>query len=289
MEKAEPKIALVICTRNRAKRLDTFFESLGRLKCDCSWDLVIVDNGSTDDTSRRLKTFAANFPGRVILTTEPQAGLGRARNRGWRATEAPIIAFTDDDCYPEANFLNDVLAVYADQTVGFSGGRILLHDSTDARITIYDHPTEQIYYAGGFIAGGVIQGASMAFRRQALVDIDGFDDNLGAGTPFAFEDVDAELRALAAGWKGKYDPRSVVYHHHGRKPGIEVDALIRAYEIGRGAYFAKCILFMPQRWRCLRFWLRFIKQQPFSRTLREARAAVHYSFRQFREKPNVSY
>ena len=126
MEKAEPKIALVICTRNRAKRLDTFFESLGRLKCDCSWDLVIVDNGSTDDTSRRLKTFAANFPGRVILTTEPQAGLGRARNRGWRATEAPIIAFTDDDCYPEANFLNDVLAVYADQTVGFSGGRILL-------------------------------------------------------------------------------------------------------------------------------------------------------------------
>ena len=46
----------------------------------------------------------------------------------------------------------------------------------------------------------------MAFRRQALVDIEGFDDNLGAGTPFAFEDVDAELRALAAGWMGNTIP-----------------------------------------------------------------------------------
>jgi GT2 family glycosyltransferase len=289
MEKVEAKIALVICTRNRAKRLDSFFAALGKLRFDGPWDLVIVDNGSTDDTGKRLKEFAAGFPGKVTLVIETKAGLGRARNRGWRATNAAVIAFTDDDCYPEPNFLNDVLAVYDDPTVGFSGGRILLHDASDAPITIYEHPTEQIYHADEFIAGGVIQGASMAFRRQALVEIDGFDDNLGAGTKFAFEDVDAEARALAAGWKGKYDPRSVVYHHHGRKPGIEVDALIRTYEIGRGAYYMKCILVLPQRWRCLRYWLRGMKQQPFSQTFREARAALRYFLHQLRVKPNVTY
>jgi GT2 family glycosyltransferase len=185
--------------------------------------------------------------------------------------------------------LNDVLAVFADQSVGFSGGRILLHDASDARITIYEHPTEQIYHAQGFIVAGVIQGANMAFRRQALVDIDGFDDNIGAGTPFTFEDVDAELRALAAGWIGKYDPRSVVYHHHGRKPGIEVEALSRVYDTARGAYYMKCILFMPQRWVCLRHWLRCIKRQPFALTLYEAQSAIRYFYSQFKRKPNVTY
>jgi len=288
MESAVSKIALVVCTRNRGQRLDPFFEAIKRLDCNFPWELILVD-ASTDDTGKRLKAFAATFNHPVTIITEMRSGLGLARNCGWRATQAPIIAFTDDDCYPDSNFLNDVAAIFDDPTVGFAGGRILLHDPTDAPITIYEHPTVQIYNARDFIFGGVISGASMAFRRKTLMDIDGFDDHLGAGTPFGCEDVDAELRALAAGWKGKYDPRSVVYHHHGRKPGREVESLIRAYDAGRGAYYIKCILFMPQRWVCLRHWLRGIKQQPFSQTLRESKSALRYFFHQFRVKPNVTY
>jgi GT2 family glycosyltransferase len=288
MENAIPKIALVVCTRNRGRRLDPFFESLRRLNYDFPWELILVD-ASTDDTGERLKAFAATFKHRVTIITDLRPGLGLARNCGWRASNAPIIAFTDDDCYPDPNFLTDVEVVFADPTVGFSGGRILLHDPTDAPVTIYEHPTVQIYSAQDFIFGGVISGASMAFRRETLVDIDGFDDHLGAGTPFGCEDVDAELRALAAGWKGKYDPRSVVYHHHGRKPGKDVDTLIKAYDAGRGAYFIKCILFMPQRWVCLKFWLKAIKQQPFTRTLREGKSALRYVWHQFRQKPNVTF
>jgi glycosyltransferase involved in cell wall biosynthesis len=289
MERVDSKIALVTCTRNRGSRLDSYFEAVSRLKCDWPWDLVIVDNGSTDDTGERLKKFAATCPGRIKLVTELLPGLGRARNCGWRATNAPVIAFTDDDCYPEANFLNDVLTVFDDPAVGFSGGKILLYDASDARITIYEHPTEQIYPPGGFIVGGVIQGANMSFRRQALIDIDGFDNNIGSGTPFVFDDVDPELRALAAGWTGKYHPRAVVYHHHGRKPGKDVEALIRVYEDGRGAYYTKCILFMPQRWKCLRHWLRSVKQQPLGQTARELRSGIRYFFQLFKHKPNVTY
>jgi glycosyltransferase involved in cell wall biosynthesis len=289
MDDIAPKIALVVCTRNRARRLGAFFESIKRLNCSSLWDFVLVDNGSTDDTSACLESFVATFRGRATLVNEPQAGLGRARNRGWRASNAPIIAFTDDDCYPDPNFLNDLEVVFADPALGFAGGRILLHDPSDARITICESESVERFDPGDFIFAGVIQGANMAFRRQALVDIDGFDDNLGAGREFAFEDVDAQLRTLAAGWKGKYDPRPVVYHHHGRKPGIDQESLIRVYEAGRGAYFMKCILFMPQRWRCLRTWLRLMKQQPFGQTVREAKAALRYFAHQFNQKPNVTY
>lgn len=284
-----PRIALVVCTRNRASKLDAFFESLRRVQCDSPWELVMVDNGSSDGTRERLRSFAATFAGQVSVVAEPQPGLGRARNRGWRAATAPIVAFTDDDCYPEPEYLSHVLAVFADEAVGFAGGRTVLYDAADAPVTIYEHPVEQIYPPGHFIVGGVIHGANMAFRRQTLVDIDGFDDNLGAGTPFAFEDVDAQLRALAAKWTGKYDPRSVVYHHHGRKPGAEIEALKRSYDTGRGGYYMKCLLFMPHRWLCLRHWLRGIRRQPAGQTAREIRAAVSYLFYQLRQKPNVAY
>jgi glycosyltransferase involved in cell wall biosynthesis len=288
MENPAPKVALVVCTRNRGKRLDPFFESLRKLNYDSPWEIILVD-ASTDDTGERLKAFAATFKQPVKIITDLRSGLGLARNCGWRATSAPIIAFTDDDCYPDPNFLTDIEAVFADPEVGFSGGRILLHDPSDAPITIYEHPTVQIYNPHQFIVGGVISGASMAFRRKTLVDINGFDDHMGAGTPFGCEDADAELRALAAGWKGKYDPRSVVYHHHGRKPGEDVEKLIKAYDAGRGAYFMKCILFMPQRWDCLRFWYRGIKVQPFSQTVREFKSALRYFFHQLVVKPNVTY
>jgi hypothetical protein len=289
MSESDPKLALVVCTRNRAGKLDAFFESLNALKCGFSWELVLVDNGSTDGTSERLKAFAANFAAPVRLVHEPLPGLGRARNRGWRAARAAIIAFTDDDCYPEPGYLNQMLAMFADPAVGFAGGRTLLYDATDAPVTIYEHPVEQIYPPEHFIVGGVIHGANMAFRRQALLDIEGFDDQLGAGTPFAFEDVDAQSRALAAKWTGKYDPRAVIYHHHGRKPGPEIETLIRSYDTGRGGYYMKCILFMPYRWTCLRHWLRGIRRQPFGQTLRELNAALSYLFYQLKQKPNTAY
>jgi hypothetical protein len=145
----------------------------------------------------------------------------------------------------------------------------VLFDPTDAPITIYERLTDQIYPPQHFILGGVTHGANMAFRREALVAIDGFDDNLGAGTPFAFEDLEAQLRALAAGWTGKYDPHPLVQHHHGRKPGIGVEKLSLAYDAGRGGYFVKCILHMPHRSRCLRLWPRAIRKQPFGQTWRE--------------------
>src|SRR3546814_9709199 len=75
------------------------------------------------------------------------------------------------------------------------------------------------------------------FPYTALVRSD-----FGAGTPFACEDVDALARAAAAGWRGAYDPRPLVYHHHGRKTREDALRLRRVYDTARGAYYAKCIM-----------------------------------------------
>jgi glycosyltransferase involved in cell wall biosynthesis len=289
MKKNEPEIGLVVCTKNRGDKLEPFFEAVKKIQCSCAWELIIVDNGSTDKTGQYLQAFAAAFPGQIKVITEFQGGLGRARNRGWRVSTAPVIVFTDDDCYPDLNFLNDAKTVFADEALGFSGGRILLYDPSDALITINESLDEKFLQPGEFIGAGFIQGANMAFRRQALMDINGFDENLGAGTPFACEDVDAALRVLAAGWKGKHDPRPFVYHHHRRKPGMALDSIWRTYDVGRGAYYMKCLLFLPQRRLCARHWLKFMRHQPLGRTLREVRSAVCYFFYQLKRKPNVTY
>jgi glycosyltransferase involved in cell wall biosynthesis len=288
VEKTTPDIALVVCTRNRAAKLGAFFDAIRTIKALNSWELIIVDNGSTDSTAEDLQSFAANFSGRVSVMTEPQIGVGRAKNRGWRASTAPIIAFTDDDCYPTQSFLNDIETAFSDQSLGVVGGRILLYDSTDARVTINESLTEQFLQAREFVYVGFIQGANMAFRRQALIEIDGFDNSFGPGTPFICEDADAVLRVLAAGWKGKYDPRPVVYHHHRRKPGVEVESLLRSYCEGRGACYMKCLLYMPMRWRCADQWLRAtVRRQSLGQTLREFRGAIHYLFYQLKQRPNV--
>ena len=284
-----PDIALVVKTRNRGARLEPFFEAIRKMECASPWELVIVDNGSTDSTATELQAFAATFKGHIKIVTEPRRGAGCACNAGWRATEAPIIAFTDDDCYPNQNYLNLVTAVFAEPSLGFIGGRILLFDPTDAPVTINESMQEQFIQAGTFLPAGLVNGANMAFRRQALVDVAGFDDAFGPGTPFVCEEADLTLRVLASGWTGKYDPRPMVYHHHGRKPGSDVDAIYKVYDDGRGAYYLKTILFMPQRWQCARHWARCIIRQSIYKTRRETRSAIHYFFHQLRHRPNTSY
>jgi GT2 family glycosyltransferase len=156
-------------------------------------------------------------------------------------------------------------------------------------MTINESLEEKFLRAGDFPPAGFMQGANMAFRRQVLVDINGFDDSLGAGKPFGAEDVDAAVRALAHGWTAKYDPRPVVYHHHRRKPGNDAMQLSRAYYVDRGGYYMKCILFMPQRWRCIKFWLWTARHQALGITLREVGGAIRYLFYQCGQKPNRSY
>lgn len=270
------RLSVVVCTRSRAPQLRACLERIGRLSGTAPWELVVVDNGSTDETAAVLRQFRRVSPHLLTVVEEPRPGLGRARNRGWRAAAGELIAFTDDDCYPADDYLNQIVACFEDPRLGFLGGRILLFDPTDLPITIQELDQRVEIDPKAFLRAGLIQGANFAFRREVLEAIGGFDDAFGAGTPFACEDVDALARAAALGWRGAYDPRPLVYHHHRRKTRDEAMQLRRVYDAARGAYYMKSVIDSAMRGRYFRSWMRRIVAQRPRRTIRELRGALAY-------------
>jgi glycosyltransferase involved in cell wall biosynthesis len=234
-------VSLIICTRDRYQQLACCLESVRRLTFDRPWELILVDNGSIDETAAVVSEFieTANVP--AIYIFEPRRGKSTGLNTALKTASGKILAFTDDDCYPAPDFLSQVWSAFDDPSVGYIGGRIMLHDPDDYPITIDESTTPRTFPARSFVCAGCVQGANMAFRRRVLLDIGGFDPLFGPGTLFIAEEIDAASRASAMGWKGAYHPKVVVRHHHGRK-AADVAALWKSYAMGCGAYHMKLLL-----------------------------------------------
>jgi len=259
-----PILSVVVCTRNRLGKLKRCVDALRSVAAARDWELVIVDNGSTDGTGDYLASIDQTHFNRARVTTTflPTRGLAAARNKGWRTASGEIVAFTDDDCYVSRDYVDAVVQVFDDDlNVGFLSGRILLFDALDYRITIQESQRRREFRPWTFIAAGAVQGANLAFRRTVLERIGGFDERLGAGTPFGCEDIDAAAATLWSGVVGAYDPRPVVFHHHGRRTEREAQELMRSYDAGRGAYYAKYILRRSSRSAYVSAWMRSIRNE----------------------------
>jgi glycosyltransferase involved in cell wall biosynthesis len=269
-------LSIVIATRNRAEFLPPTLESLRRVRSTLNWEVIFVDNASNDATVQLLEVFQSCSPVPVRVLREPRPGAGRARNVGWRAATGSVIGFIDDDCYPAPDYIDQVHECFRASEVGFIGGRVLLHDPTDLRITIQEGTEPALLPAGRFISAGLLQGANWAVRLTALEEVGGFDPNLGPGTPFVCEEVELQARLSAAGWIGAFEPGPLVYHHHRRKSPRDLGVLQRTYDLGRGAYYAKCLLDPRLRMRYAKQWLYTMRCGPVSRVIRELSSAALY-------------
>jgi glycosyltransferase involved in cell wall biosynthesis len=253
-----PALSIVICTRNRARQLQGTLDSLAGLQGDTAWEAILVDNNSTDDTAAVIHTAAARDR-RIRYVLGEKIGLGAARNAGWREARAAVVSFTDDDCYVASDYADAMVQAFAEHTeAGFVGGRVLLHDPEDLAITIDTREAPERIAPYRFAAAGSVQGANFAFRREVLERIGGFDDGLGAGTPFPCEDIDAVSAALFEGIEGRFDPRPVIRHHHGRREA-DLPKLMAGYDNGRGAYYAKYLMRRDSRAAFARAWLAEIR------------------------------
>lgn len=247
------ELSLVITTRDRATQLKKCLDHLTMVAASHSWELIVVDNGSTDGTRDVLDNFSQSTTVPVTVLTEPVAGQGRARNTGLAAVRGEIVAFTDDDCYVASDYVDQAIAVFQDPRIGYCGGRVNLYDPSDYPITIKESEVPALFAPRTALEAGTIHGANMIFRTRALKEIGGFDDAFGAGTRFSCDDIDACARASFAGFWGAYAPGPLVFHHHGRKAAA-VPKLERSYAIGRGAYLAKFTL-RRDSWRIyLKIW-----------------------------------
>lgn len=235
-------LSVVVCSRNRASQLKESLDTFLQLSCKKPWEFVVVDNGSTDETQSVIAEFGRKFQGRLITRICTKVGTSNSRNCGVQACSGEIVAFTDDDCYPANDWLDEILLCFErDSRIGAIGGRVLLFDAADYPMTIKESSLPEEYHPGDFIAAGSIHGANFAFRRAAIESTGGFDPLLGGGTPFAGEDIDLIARVCASGWVCVYDPAPMVYHHHRRRDRDVIRRLSWFYDYGRGAYHVKCL------------------------------------------------
>jgi GT2 family glycosyltransferase len=278
----EVQISLIVCTKNRARQLMASLDAMRRIRCDLRWELIVVDNGSTDDTSSVLARFNSDFH-EMRSTYEPKSGLGRARDKGCKCARGELFVFTDDDCYPSEDFLDATCEVFKENPDwGYVGGRVLLHDPRDIRMTISESMIPVFLPPRSFIPAGLIKGANMAMRRNAYASVEGFDPRFGAGALFSSgDDLEIMSRISAVGWPGAYDPRPVVYHHHGRRSQEEADELMKRYDRGRGANYAKSILNPILRKTYLKHWYWSARKKSIVHTFREMSAGIEFLIRDF--------
>jgi cellulose synthase/poly-beta-1,6-N-acetylglucosamine synthase-like glycosyltransferase len=239
-------ISLIICTRNRCQQLARCLDSVACITFEGQWELIVVDNGSVDETASVIREFVNTSVVPVVHLFEPTRGKSNALNAALRIARGEILTFTDDDCYPAGDFLTEVWCGFKDPSLGYMTGRIMLHDPTDDPTTTKES-TSPITFPGRSLRHlWEVVGANMAFRREVLNEIGGFDPLFGPGSLFnaVAEDMDVAIRANAAGWKGQYRPEVIVRHHHGRKASdvAELTRMWRGYAIGKGAVHAKLLL-----------------------------------------------
>jgi glycosyltransferase involved in cell wall biosynthesis len=222
----------VVCTRNRASDLTDVLAGLQsqRVHPELRWEIIVVDNGSTDDTTTVVKDYAQRAPVEVRCIREREPGLSGARNRGWRESEADVVAFLDDDCVPDPVWLQSLVDAYDAPEVASVGGRLFPLIDPDEREKI-DAAWLSVYT---FDAGDsprdieILTGANMSFRRRVLERTGGFDEQLGrigqcllAGDE---NDLCRAIRREGAGWRILYQPEAVARHK--LRPANLSDALL---------------------------------------------------------------
>jgi glycosyltransferase involved in cell wall biosynthesis len=249
------KLSVLIATRNRAHALASCLSSIATALANAppiEAEIVVVDNGSTDDTAAVLQAWSNAGGVPVKLLHEPRKGKSRALNRALQAAQGDFLAFTDDDCRYSKEYVSQLLRHdAADTGLVLRGGRIELGDPTDLPITINTHPTLQRWQRATNSARyerfrGRINGCNMTMRRALVERLGPFDEDFGPGALIgAGEDADYIYRAYLAGATLEYVPDMTVFHHHGRKTAADGKELFRAYMIAAGALYARYLFIHP--------------------------------------------
>jgi GT2 family glycosyltransferase len=245
---------VLVATHNRSANLRNCLASLMSMEgIDGPWEILVVDNNSTDDTAAIVREFESTGQVTVRYLFEPRRGKSAALNTGISRARGALIAFTDDDCLASTSWLRSIVAEFQrDPELAVLGGRVELYDHRDKPIAIVLCPNRSEFdvwkvldvASGTALAFGGIIGANMAVRRTVFEQLVGFDLLLSVGTKrgVVAEDLDFAYRACRAGVKVWYSPAPLMYHNHGRRTDSEVRALVTGYHRGRGAFYFKHIL-----------------------------------------------
>ena len=209
-----PTCSVLVAVYNGADTIARCIESL--LDQDYPPDryqIIIVENGSTDDTAKIVKPYADQYPDRVKFLQSKAKGKQAALNLGITNSTADIIAMTDADCIAVPHWLAQLVQPYTDPQVGGVGGLITAYVHPDR--TIYEQFSEDHNPLINYISGDHeflphLDGANCSYRRDLLNKVGNYNTRLVIS-----DDVDVCWRVqLQTGAKIVYNPDAVIHHHH---------------------------------------------------------------------------
>jgi O-antigen biosynthesis protein len=198
-----PRISVVVCTFNGSRTIRDCFEGLLRLDYP-NLEVIVVNDGSRDGTA----DIAHEYGVRVISTEN--RGLSSARNTGLAAATGEIVAYIDDDAYPDPHWLRYLATSFLQTSyVGVGGPNIPPPGDGPIAECVANAPGGPIHVLVTDTEAEHIPGCNMAFRKSALEAIGGFDARFRT----AGDDVDVCWRLQDRGWKLGFNPAAVVWHH----------------------------------------------------------------------------
>jgi glycosyltransferase involved in cell wall biosynthesis len=225
-------VSVLICTYNRAALLGETLAALNAAQPppDCTVEIIVVDNNSTDDTRAVVEQAVAESRWPIRYALELQQGKSYALNRGLALASGDILALTDDDVLPDEQWLVRIVGQFRTRDVVFVFGKVLPRWevppppemlTTSARdiwgpLALIDYGDEPLAYdAATFGTRRLPIGANLAIRRAAVEQVGAWRTDLGKvdNSLIAGEDHELCVRLFQAGlYDGVYDPAVVVQH-----------------------------------------------------------------------------
>jgi GT2 family glycosyltransferase len=198
-----PSFSVVVCSYNGSRRIRRCCEALMTLDYP-AYEVIVVDDGSTDGTGDVAEAFGF----RVIRSAN--GGLSAARNLGLSVAKGDIVAYIDDDAYPDPHWLTYLASTFATgDFAGVGGPNIVPAEDGPIAHCVANSPGGPVHVLLTDREAEHIPGCNMAFRRDALMAVGGFDTQFRT----AGDDVDVCWRLQDKGWKLGFSPAAVVWHH----------------------------------------------------------------------------
>ena len=198
-----PRISVVVCSYNGERTIRDCFEGLLRLEYP-NFEVIVVDDGSTDATAAITREY-----GFRLISTENR-GLSNARNTGLEAATGEIVAYLDDDAYPDPHWLTYLAATFmSTKHAGVGGPNVAPPNDGLTGDCVANAPGNPVHVLLSDQEAEHIPGCNMAFRKSCLEAIGGFDAQFRT----AGDDVDLCWRLQQRGWTLGFSPAAMVWHH----------------------------------------------------------------------------
>lgn len=204
-----PKMSVVVPVHNCRETIERCMKALGNLDHP-SYEVIIVDDGSTDDTA----SIAESFTYCTVIRLD-RGGPSRARNVGVAAARGELIAFTDGDCVVDPHWLSELERGFAVADVAGVGGDQGSPDDESATGRLVQDFFRAVGFMTGYITASGRPGSTAhnpsccsAYRTAIFKEVGGFDEGLWPG-----EDVDLDYRIRSSGYRLVFNPRAKVGHY----------------------------------------------------------------------------